>query len=84
MFPEPKEFVKVDKFVIKDSKGYYDRYWSKDEGKWVGLIKATRYTKEEADTSPIPENGVVMNLEKVMLQKVLNKIVKNHLTNRNK
>ena len=63
MFPQPKEFVKVEKFVVKDSKGYYDRYWSKDEGKWVGLIKATQFTKEEADAFTLPENGVVMDLE---------------------
>lgn len=67
MFPETKEFVKVEKFVVKDSKGHYDRYWNEDEGKWVGLIKATRYTKEEVDASPIPENGVVMNIEKAIL-----------------
>lgn len=66
MFPEPKEFVKVDKFVVKDSNGYYDRYWNKDEGKWGGLLKATLFTKEEVNNSPLPENGVVVNYDNVI------------------
>jgi len=67
MFPEPVEFVKVDKFVIKDSKGFYDRYWSKDENKWVGLIKATHYTKEEIDSlSVMPTNGEVVNYDDLL------------------
>ena len=49
MFPEPVKFVKVDKFVIKDSKGFYDRYWNKDLNKWTGLIQATHFTKEEVE-----------------------------------
>lgn len=68
MFPQPKEFVKVDKFVVKDSKGFYNRYWSKDEGKWVGLLKATRFTKDEADAFALPENGVVVNFDAVLKQ----------------
>lgn len=68
MFPEPKEFVKVDKFVVKDSKGYYNRYWSKDEGKWVGLLKATMFTKDEANAFTLPENGVVVNYDAVLKQ----------------
>lgn len=67
MFPQPKEFVKVDKFVIKDSKGFYDRYWSKDENKWVGLIKATHFTKEEAEGfTNLPENGTIINYDEVI------------------
>jgi len=65
-FPEPKEFIKVDKFVIKDSKGFYDRYWSKDENKWVGLIKATHFTKEEANNFTLPENGEVVNYDDLL------------------
>lgn len=61
MFPEPKEFIKVDKFVIKDSKGFYDRYWNNDLNKWTGLIQATRFTKEEADNFTKPENGELVN-----------------------
>ena len=67
MFPEPREFVKVDKFVIKDSKAPYDRYWNKDTNKWGGLIPATRFTKEEVDTlQAFPENGEVKNFDDVI------------------
>lgn len=66
MFPQPKEFVKVDKFVIKDSKAPYDRYWNTDTNKWGGLIPATRFTKEEIDKFSIPENGKALNIEEVI------------------
>ena len=66
MFPEPVEFVKVDKFVIKDSKGFYDRYWNKDENKWSGLIKATHFTKEEIDQFTLPENGEIVNYDDLL------------------
>lgn len=66
MFPQPKEFIKVDKFVIKDSKAPYDRYWNKDTNKWGGLIPATRFTKEEVDGYTIPENGEVKNFDDVI------------------
>lgn len=65
MFPEPKEFVKVDKFVVKDSKGFYDRYWNFDKNKWSGLLEASMLTKEELDTKPIPENGEILDFEVV-------------------
>lgn len=65
MFPEPKEFVKVDKFVVKDSKGFYDRYWNFDTNKWGGLLEATMLTKDEADAKTLPENGVVLDFEVV-------------------
>ena len=67
MFPESIEFVKVNQFVIKDTKSPYDRYWNKDKGKWVGLIPATRFTKEEVDTlQAFPENGEVKNFDDVI------------------
>ena len=67
MFPEPVEFIKVDKFVIKDSKGFYDRYWNKDLNKWTGLIQATHYTKEEIDSlNVLPENGEVVNYDDLL------------------
>jgi len=65
MFPEQKEFVKVEKFVVKDSKGFYDRYWNFESGKWTGLLEATMMTKEEVDSKTLPENGIVMNYEDV-------------------
>ena len=63
MFPQPKEFVKVDKFVIKDSKGFYDRYWNVEKAKWTGLLEATMMTKEEVDACTLPENGEVIKYE---------------------
>ena len=66
MFPEPVKFVKVDKFVIKDSKGFYDRYWNKDLNKWTGLIQATHFTKEEADNFTKPKNGEVVNYDDLL------------------
>lgn len=63
MFPEPVEFVKVDKFVVKDMKAPYHRYWNTDKGKWTGLLEATRFTKEEADALTLPENGGVVKYE---------------------
>jgi len=67
MFPQPKEFVKVNKYVIKDSKAPYDRYWNKDLDKWVGLLKATRFTKEEAYAYvSILENGEVINFDEAI------------------
>ena len=72
MFPEPVEFVKVDKFVIKDSKGFYDRYWNKDLGKWTGLIQATRFTKEEVDNFAKPENGEVIKYDDLLKVKPKN------------
>jgi len=63
MFPEPKEFVKVDKFVVKDSKGFYDRYWNFDTNKWTGLLEASMLTKEEVEGKTLPENGVVTDYE---------------------
>jgi len=68
MFPQPKEFVKVDKFVVKDSKGFYDRYWNVADNKWTGLLGASMLTKEEADALTLPENGVVVNYDKVIKQ----------------
>ena len=66
MFPEPKEFVKVNKFVVKDSKGYYNRYWNFDKNKWVGLLEATMMTKEDANAKSLPENGVVVNYDTLL------------------
>lgn len=67
MFPQPVEFVKVDKFVIKDSKAPYDRYWNTNTNKWGGLIPATRFTKEEINNlSQLPENGQVLDIEEVI------------------
>ena len=63
MFPQPKEFVKVDKFVIKDSKGFYDRYWNVEKTKWTGLLEATMFTKEEINAHTLPENGEVINYD---------------------
>lgn len=65
MFPQPKEFVHVDKFVVKDSKGFYDRYWNFESGKWTGLLEATMMTKEEVERKTLPENGVVMDFEEI-------------------
>ena len=65
MFPQPKEFVKVDKFVVKDSKGYYNRYWNFDNNKWGGLLQASMMTKEEVEAKQLPENGVVLNYDTV-------------------
>ena len=66
MFPQPKEFVKVDKFVVKDSKGYYNRYWNFDNNKWGGLLQASMMTKEEVEAKQLPENGVVLNYDTVI------------------
>ena len=66
MFPKAKEFVKVDKFVVKDSKGFYDRYWNFDNNKWGGLLSASMLTKEEADAKTLPENGVVVNYDTLL------------------
>lgn len=66
MFPQPKEFVKVTKFVVKDSKGYYDRYWNFDTNKWGGLLQASMLPKEEVEAKQLPENGVVINYDNVI------------------
>lgn len=66
MFPRPKEFVKVDKFVVKDSKGFYNRYWNFDNNKWGGLLQASMLTKEEVEAKQLPENGVVLNYDTVI------------------
>ena len=68
MFPEPKEFIKVEKFVVKDSKGFYDRYWNFDKNKWCGLLEASMLTKEEASSKTLPENGVVLKYDTVIKQ----------------
>lgn len=67
MFPQPVNFVKVDTFVIKDTKCPYDRYWNFDEGKWTGLLLASRLTKEEMSTKQnMPENGVMLKRDEVL------------------
>ena len=67
MFPEPKPFVKVDKFVFKDSKAPYDRYWNKDTDRWTGLLNASKFTKEEVEEFiQLPENSIVLNYDDVL------------------
>jgi len=66
MFPEPVEFVKVDLFVVKDSKAPYDRYWSVEKNKWTGLLASSKFTKEDADKLTLPTNGVVTSYDKVI------------------
>ena len=68
MFPEPKEFIKVDSFVVKDMKAPYHRYWNTEKNKWTGLLDATKFTKEQADALTLPDNSVVLNYDDVLKQ----------------
>jgi len=70
LFPEPNEFIEVEKYVIKDTSTTYDRYWNKDTDKWVGLLEATHFTKEETDEFlQLPQNGKVMKFWDLILTK---------------
>lgn len=66
MFSEPKEFVKVEVYVVKDTKAPYNRYFNFETGKWGGLLAASRLPKEEMDKQQIPENGEVLNYDVVI------------------
>lgn len=66
MFPEPREFVKVDTFVVKDKTAPYNRYYNFTTGNWGGLLIASRLPKEEMNTKQIPENGEVLNYDDVI------------------
>ena len=65
MFPEPKEFVEVTTYVIKDAKGPYDRYVNTKSNKYSGLLAATRFTKEELEKITLKENEIAIEYNKL-------------------
>ena len=67
MFPEPKEFIKIPTWVIKDNASPYDRYVCINKEKYTGLLEATKFTKEELEKRSLKENEVAIEYDKLIL-----------------